>query len=179
MKSIRLIPALSALLLAPQLHAEISPVQLLSLENGPTENLGKFDKTQRKTIRIALSNHSQAPIPGLRVRYYFFGKEANNNETLVLEKGELTADLTGHGTATVVSPEFKAAFTEAHYAIKNKKNGTATLGKKTEESGQKITGYGVQVFDKDTIAAEYFSTASLKNDIKNIAIVKKPKRRTR
>ena len=39
MKSIRLIPALSALLLAPQLHAEISPVQLVSLKNGPTENL--------------------------------------------------------------------------------------------------------------------------------------------
>ncbi len=177
MKSFCLIPALSALLLTPQLHAEISPVQLVTLENGPTENLGKFDKTQAKTIHIALSNHSQEPILGLKVRYYFFGKEAHNKETLVLEKGELSADLKGHGTATVVSPEFKAAFTEAHYAIKNKKNGSATLGKKTEEAGQKITGYGVQVFDKDTIAAEYFSTASLKKGIKNMAIVKKPKRR--
>lgn len=46
--------------------------------------------------------------------------------------------------------------------ISTRNKGGMKLGKKVEASGEKFVGYGGQLFDKETLLAEYFSEPSFK-----------------
>ena len=77
-----------------------------------------------------------------------------------------------HATETVEAPAAKAHFTEEHFeAVRggvksnNRKGGGFNLGKKVEASGEKLTGYGVQILQGGKVVADYFSEPSLKEKI--------------
>jgi len=147
--------------------AEISPFSV-RVEQAANTDTDKFKKTQEKKLKITVSNSSSADA-NLIVKYFFFGHGAKDHEIEVIDKGDKAASVKSHATEVVETPKARATFTEAHYESKKSggggnqgRGGGQQLGKKIEASGNKITGYAVQVLNGGTVVAEYFSEPSLK-----------------
>ncbi len=158
----------SALVFVPALRAEVSAISVRAEQISKDEN-SKFTKTQVKTLKIILNNSSAQDVDGLLVKYYFFGKAVNDHDVVILDKGEKAASVKAHGSEIVESASMTAKSTEAHQTgspngkKKGGKGGAAP--KKVAASGEKVTGYGVQVLDKGKVVAEYFSAPSLKQEV--------------
>jgi hypothetical protein len=150
---------LFALLLTAR--AEVSPFSV-RVEQVATTDTDKFKKTQEKKLKIIVSNNSSADA-NLIVKYFFFGHGAKDHDTEILDKGDKAASVKSHATEIVETPKASATFNEAHYEKKGGGGGGGGGGgKKIEASGNKLTGYGVQVLNGGTVVAEYFSEPSLK-----------------
>jgi hypothetical protein len=165
MKSIRALLILAALFaLVPRGQAQVSPISM-RIEQVTKSETEKFKHIQKHSLKFFLTNGSSQDRSGLVVRYFFFGKEAGSNEAILLDKGERPASVASHKTEIVETPVVSKTFLEAHYdtgkgGAQNK--GATKLGKKVEASGEKFVGYGGQLFDKETLLAEYFSEPSFK-----------------
>jgi hypothetical protein len=48
----------------------------------------KYKHTQKRSLKILLTNASPQERSGLTVRYYFFGKGVGDNDIIVMDKGE-------------------------------------------------------------------------------------------
>lgn len=147
----------AALALAPSLRAEVSPVTVRAEQVSKDDN-NKTGKVQNKSLKILVTNNSAQAMDGLKVKYYFFGKDVKDHDVMILEQGEKGANVKAHGSEMVESPVITEKSTDAHST--GGKNGRG--GKKVEASGKKVTGYGAQVFDKGKVVADYFSAPSLK-----------------
>ena len=143
-------------------RAEVSPVSM-RVEQVSKNEIGKWKHTQTKSLKVLLSNSSQQDKPGLLVKYYFFGKGAGDHEAMLLHKGELRAGVKAHATTTVETPTVSRTYIEEHF---EGSGGTGKKrrkpGKKIEESGEKIVGYGARIFEGDKMLAEFFSGPSYK-----------------
>ena len=146
-------------------RAEISPISI-RVEQTTGVDREKFKKTQEKALKIFVTNGSSADINNLTVKYFFFGHSLKDHEAEILEKGERTASVKARMTETVETPVAKASSTEAHSEAKKGKGQNAKkgsqAGKKVAASGEKLTGYGVQVFEGGKLLADYFSEPSLR-----------------
>jgi hypothetical protein len=149
---------------------EVSPFSV-RVEQVTSTDAERFKKTQEKKLKIFVSNNSSADA-NLTLKYYFFGHGAKDREMDVLEKGEKTALVKSHATEVVETPATKATFGEEHYETKKGggggnrgRGGGMQLGKKIQASGNKLTGYGVQILNGGMVVAEYFSEPSLKAEV--------------
>lgn len=160
--------AFLALVIAPQVRAEISPISVRVEVVSKDEN-EKFGKTQNKSLKVFVSNSSAQAMEGLTLKYYFFGRDVKDRDIVLLQKGEKAASAKAHGSEIVETPVVSAKSTEAHTVGgnfgKSSKTSYAKPAKKVEESGKKITGYGVQILDQEKVVAEFFSSPSLKEKL--------------
>ena len=138
-------------------RAEVSPISI-RVEQITGVDRDKFKKTQEKSLKIFVTNGSATDLNNLSVKYYFFGHDVRDHEAELLDRGERPASVKARATEIVETPAAKASATEAH-SVKGKGKGG---GKKVAATGEKLTGYGVQVFSGEKMLAEYFSAPSLK-----------------
>jgi hypothetical protein len=142
-------------------HGQVSPVSV-RVEQVLKSDTEKFTHTQKRSLKIAVTNASSEEKKALRVKYFFFGKDAGESEMLLLEKGDRTANVPARQTVIVETPTISRKSVEEHYDTKKSGQRGAKISRKVEASGQKIVGYGTQVFEGDKLLAEYFSEPSLK-----------------
>ena len=149
-------------------RAEVSPISI-RVEQTTGVDREKFKKTQEKALKIFVTNGSSADLNNLTVKYFFFGHSLKDHEAEILEKGERTASVKARMTETVETPAAKATATEEHlvagrggFKSSNKKGSGFNNAKKVAASGEKLTGYGVQVFEGGKLLADYFSEPSLR-----------------
>ena len=126
-------------------------------------------KTQEKSLKIFISNTSTGDLGNLTVKYYFFGHGVKDHESEVVDKGEKTTSVKARETVTVESASVKATAVEKHAeAVRNsgnKKTKSNKPPKIVQASGEKLTGYGVQVLSDGKVIADYFSEPSLKGKV--------------
>lgn len=149
-----LLPAL--LLACAAARAEISPISI-RVEQVAGHSAGKVEHEQKRSLKVHLTNGSAADLAGLKVKYFYFGKDVKTGDVSIVDKGERGADVKAHRTELVETPTFTAKFTDDH----SEKSGKSTY-KKIEGEGTKLVGHAVQVFSGDKLLAEFFSEASLK-----------------
>lgn len=162
MSSMRLLSTLllAILAFAPIARAQVSPISIRVEPVSSTDN-EKFKKSQTRTLKIHITNNSSQDRNGLRVKYWFFGKDVKDRDLAVLREGETKVDIKARATEMVESARAEATSVEAHGGGKGKK--------KVEASGSKFVGHGVQVLEGDKLAAEFFSQPSLKESARGVA----------
>ena len=149
--------------------AEISPISL-RVEQVSKDQHNNFTHKQEKSLKVALTNSSAQDLNAVKIKYFYFARNVKTRDVIVSAKGEVSADVKSHATATFETPGVTMSYTEEHtegnpFANKNgnnKTNGGMAKTKKVEASGKRFDGYGVQVFNGGALAGEYFSEPSLK-----------------
>jgi hypothetical protein len=165
--------------LATSLHAAVGPISITVEQNSktrqPQAKPGKpaqGAKTQVRSLTVRLSNNSAESFDSLVVKYWFLGHDMKDHNIKVLKQGERKSALVPRGRDTVDSEEVTSAYTEAHSEVTKGKGGKGGKGgskgggvKKVAASGQKITGYAVQVVNGTKVEAEYYSEPSYKEKV--------------
>ena len=167
--------------LAASLHAAVSPISIAVEQNSKTKQpqakAGKpaqGAKTHVRSLTVRLSNNSAESFGSLVVKYWFLGHDMKDHDIKVLKQGERKSALDPRGRDTVASEEVSSSYTEAHTEVAKGKGGSGKSKggksgvsmKKVAASGQKITGYAVQVVNGGTVEAEYYSEPSFKEKVK-------------
>jgi len=157
MKTTRFILPLVALFASnAALHAQVSPVSMRveQVSKTDTDDKERHKKTQKRSLKVHLSNSANTELSGGILKYWFFGKsvKGSGNETVVLDKGEKGATVPPRKTEIVETPAASVSYTEDHTKDK----------KKVEGEGNKISGYGAQLVKDGKVLAEYFSSPSFK-----------------
>jgi hypothetical protein len=149
----------------PSLQAQVSPVSM-RVEQVNATDPEKHTTTQRRSLKVHLSNSSGQDFTGLRVKYYYFTKDVKDRDVVMKETGEKTADVPARKTEIVETPVIKATFTDAHSSggggNKGNNRNDRNQSKRVPASGEKVVGYGVQLYQGDKMLTEYFSQPSLK-----------------
>jgi hypothetical protein len=146
--------------------AAVSPV-MLQVEQASDDKRTRYDESQKKTLKISLTN-SSAQEQTVKLKYYYFAKDIKDHTITVFKEGDKTATVKAHGTEMVEAEPATAQSTEKHGATNGKYNknaGDQAKNGAAEASGQRLIGYGVQVFQDDKLATEYFSEPSLKSNV--------------
>ena len=157
------IASLIALLgFTPLLNAvEISPIRV-RVEQVTTVDNAKFKKTQEKSLKIFVTNGTAQDIANLTVKYYFFGHGLKEHESEVMEKGERPVSVKARLTEMVETPAVTATAIEKHSTGAGGKSKGKAKAKSVAASGEKLTGYGVQVVGAGKVLADYFSEPSFR-----------------
>src|SRR4029453_15945282 len=142
MPQFRVLYLLLFVVLAPVAFAQVSPVSMRVEQVSKTEN-DKYKHTQKRSLKISLTNASQQERAGLTVRYYFFGKSVGDNDVIVMDKGEKQARVGWTKTEIIETPAVTKTAVEAH----SEKGAGGKAGKKVEASGEKLVGYGAQLYE--------------------------------
>lgn len=168
-----LLPLACALLvvLSPA-RAEISPFRVRVEQVAKSES-EKHTKTQKRSLKIFLSNSSKEPAE-LIAKYYFFGREASGKDPVKLDEGAKAISSKPLGTEMVESAIVTATSTEEHYGSSSQGKGKGGSGKKVEASGTKILGFAVQVFQGEKMVAESYDPPSMKEQIAKAYPATKP-----
>ena len=169
--------ALASIFSAP-LHAAVSPIRMEVEQHSSTKapkakpgHPALSNLAQHRSLTIKLSNNSADAFDHLVVKYFFLGHDMKDHNIKVLKRGERKSSLVPRGNETVESEEVTSTFTEAHAEVgKGKGKGKGKpKSKKIPASGQKITGYAVQVLNGTKIEAEYYGEPSFKDKVKAAA----------
>lgn len=146
-------------LATPLARAQISPVsisvQVAGGHQGDKSDIYKHNDEKQ----LLISLQSSRPIGSATVRYFLFVKDLKSRRTLMGSKGEQQVTLSFGAPTQVKSEPLTATYTEEHTT------GSRRSRKTTPASGQKYTGYGVQVVVDGQVVAEQFSQAALKSQI--------------
>ena len=145
------------LVLVPVASAQVSPVSMRVEQVTKTDN-DKHKHVQKRSLKVHLTNASQQAREGLTLRYYFFGKAVGDNDVILLEKGERSATVASNKTEIVETPIVTKTYEDAHF----EGGGKGKSGEKVKASGEKLVGYGVQLFEGEKMLTEQFSQASYK-----------------
>ena len=170
MKSLAFLPALLALAFAA--HAEVSPLRMRVEQVNKTDT-EKSAKTQKRSLKVTVSNSAKQDFSGLKLKYTTFVRDMKNKDLLILDEGEKSADVKAMGNEIVETPTVTASSVEEHYEGKMGKGGKSS-GKKVPASGYKMYGYGVQLFEGGKLVAEEFNPPSLKEEASKLVSVPKP-----
>jgi len=139
-------------------HAQTPSVSLrVEQETKQSEPPGAKDhytKTQKRTLKVFLTNSSKTET-NVKIKYTFFGHAINSHETTAIDQGEKDATLKPSDTQEVDTPTSSQTYVEEHYPPKSKV--------KVPASGNKLTGYGVQVFVDDKLMGESYEPLSMKD----------------
>jgi hypothetical protein len=158
----------TAALIGSIARAEVSPVSM-RVEQVSGSKPEKYSTTQKRSLKIHLTNGSAQDLTGLKVKYYFFAKEVKEKDITVKDKGEKSADVKARATEVVETPVVTATSVEGHSEGSNGgwkgSSGGRSSGHKVEASGEKIVGYGAQLYSGDKLLTEYFSEPSLKTKV--------------
>jgi len=151
---------------------EVDPISIrVEQISGNASN--RFKHSQSKALKVHISNGSAADVPGLRVKYFYFGRSLKGGEISILKQGESKANVASHDSITVEVPDIESAYTEEHGKRVGGKGGRGAPRpqkhvryKDVEATGTKLIGYGVQVFFANKLVAESFSEPGLKSNVK-------------
>lgn len=160
---------LTILSLTPLASAQVSPVRM-RVEQVNSTDRDKHTTQQKRSLKVHLSNGSGQDQMGLKLKYYYFAKNVKDRDVIIKESGEKGADVKARSTEIVETPVVKTSFTDDHFEGGNNNNrggrGGFRGGKKVEASGDKMVGYGVQLYSADNkLLAEQFSAPSLKAQV--------------
>ena len=151
--------------LSPLLRAESSPVSIEVKQESKTEtSKDKLTKTQRRTLKVSLVNSTKAEVTA-KVKYAFFGHGMKEHDLTMLDSGDRDATLKPSGTETVETPPTSIAYSDEHYDAKAKK--------KIDATGNKVVGWGVQVFVGEKMVAEAYEPLSMKDQMGKAPAAKK------
>lgn len=145
------------------IHMDIEQVSKTEAKSkAPTKGPPPGDKVQVRSLAVKLLNNSSESFDNLIVKYWFFGHAMTEHEPVPMKNGngELKAALGPRGRLTVDIPPFSSTYVEAHT-----EGGGKGKSKKVPASGDKITGYAVQVLNGEKILAENYSEGSYKAKI--------------
>jgi hypothetical protein len=152
--------------IALPLCADVSPIHMDVEQKSKTEMKPKtiWDKTQVRSLTIALTNNSNESFDGLVVKYWFFGRDAKGQDVKVMTHGERKSSLGPRGKDVVESETVSSSYVEAHTEVSRGKSRGRSQGtsKRVPASGNKIMGYAVQVLQGDRVLAETYSEPSYK-----------------
>ncbi|MEQ1861516.1 MAG: hypothetical protein ABMA13_16465 [Chthoniobacteraceae bacterium] len=149
--------------LVPALRAQVSPVSV-RVEQVAGHSASKGAHEQKRSLKVFTTNNSATDFSGLKVKYFYFGKDVKTGDVSVIEKGERGADVKARTTDMTETPAVTTKYTDDRSEKSGGKGGNNKGGsyKKVEGTGNKIIGHGVQVFAGDKLLAEFFSEPSLK-----------------
>ena len=151
--------AIASIALLSPARAEISPFRVRVEQVAKSES-EKTTKTQKRSLKIFVSNASKEPAE-LTAKYYFFGCDAKGKDVVKLDEGAKPVSSKPLGTEMVESGIVTAVFEEERADGYTK----GKPGKKVEATGTKILGYAVQVFQGEKMVAESYDPPSMKEQI--------------
>jgi hypothetical protein len=173
MKLLRLL-ALTVLAAAP-VHAGLSPVSVRVDQVSKTESNDKDPKikTQVRSLRITLENNSNTPAETLQVKYWIISRDMKSDDLEIFDQGEKKASLSPRAKVEMETSPARTTYGDDHFKlVRNTKKGHGQSKnsnpfkvQKVGATGDKITGYAVQVFDGGKLVAEQYSDAGLKDDL--------------
>ena len=102
----KMLALLASLILATtlHLHAEGGAVRLNVVQNVKTKGGGRGSTTQIRQLVITLNNTSNAAMDSLKVKYWFFTRDAKGGGNLSVHKsGEATVSLAPVGKQVLIS----------------------------------------------------------------------------
>jgi hypothetical protein len=169
----KMLALLASLILATtlHLHAEGGAVRLNVVQNVKTKGGGRGTTTQIRQLVITLNNTSNAAMDSLKVKYWFFTRDAKGGGNLSVHKsGEATVSLAPVGKQVLISENITSTYTVAHNEISNNNQVRGANGQqynvpnvtRVEASGQRIVAHAVRVFDGEKLVGEYYSEYSLR-----------------
>jgi len=164
----KLVPILASLLvsLSFSARAQTSPIHMDIEAKQKTESDGKPTpgkppqpgKKQVRSLTIRLTNNSTENFDSLVVKYWFLGHALPSHDLKVLKTGERKSSVGPRGKETVESEVVASSYSDA---APGKGKGQPP----TPASGEKITGYAVQVLGGEKVLSEYYSELSYKQKI--------------
>lgn len=134
----------------PAVFAQVSPVRLR------VEQVSKSDTTSYKTVQtrslnVQVSNGSLEAVE-LKLKYVIFGRNLKGGDVVTVGSGEVPVTVKPQGTEKVTTPVATSVSQEARIGSKGK----------SEEAGSRIIGQGVQAWKGETMVAEFYEPASVK-----------------
>lgn len=129
--------------------------------------------TQKRQLQITLSNRTGQNLANLTVRYFLFTQGLDDKEIHLFKTGKRDVSLGPSASQIIKSEEASTAYTPQH--SKPIKEGRVTRFEQIPASGQKNAGYGVQVFDGQTLLAETFEPPEVKSYIGQAEFLKDAK----
>jgi hypothetical protein len=114
-------------------------------------------KTQKRTLKVFLTNSSKEDTT-VKIKYTYFGHPISGHEVVPIDQGEKEDTLKPSETKEVDTPSSSQTYTEEHYPP-----GKGVNKVKIPASGNKLTGYGVQVYVGDKLMGESYEPMSMKD----------------
>lgn len=144
---------------SPIVHAQRSTISVRIEQESKQESPPKdyHTKTQKRTLKIFLSNSSKEET-NVKIKYTYFGHAIASHDVVPIDQGEKDATLKPLETQEVDAPTSSQTYTDEHYEGMGK-----GPKKKVEATGNKLTGYGVQVLVDDKVVAESYDPPTMKD----------------
>lgn len=147
-------------LATPLANAQFSPVAInitlkSKAKHKATSNTSE-EHTDEKSLEVTLQNTSSKPYGDVTVKYFLFAADLKSKAISVMGAGEKKAELAPTRSVTVETEPASATYTPEH------RKGYGRRSTAVPASGQKYKGYGVQVFQGDTLLAEVFNPPTMK-----------------
>lgn len=166
MKRIWLIIAISFYLVI-----NASALTLRVTQESKLDSKGKTNdtKSQTRTLDMTLTSLENGTVKA-DVHYWFFSRDMKSGKEGILKHGIKKAILERNTPTKVQSEAVTSDYIEEHVEVEKAKGGkgggkgkgSKTTSKKVPASGDRITGYAVQVVVGNEVVAEYYSAPSYK-----------------
>jgi len=95
----------------------------------------------------------------VKIKYVYFGHAMTGHDIMAVDQGEKEATLKPSETQEVDTPTSNQTYVEEHYPPGK------GIKVKIPASGNKLTGYGVQVFVGDKLMGESYEPFSMKEQM--------------
>ena len=142
--------ALIAAAFTPSVVAQVSPVRL-RVEQVSKSDTNSYKTVQSRSLNVQVSNSSLEAVE-LKLKYVIFGRNMKGGDIVTVGQGEVPVSVKPQGTEKLTTPPATAVSQEARTGSKGK----------SEEAGSRIMGQGVQAWKGETMVAEYYEPASVK-----------------
>jgi hypothetical protein len=169
------IPIITLLSVAVDVQAQLSHLHVEVRVDSEVQNMGKQneEKMQRRKLDITVSNISSKPVEKVQVKWWFFARNLKTGHEEILKTGRRMIALGALDRQTVASEQVTSSYEDRHDEKMdskggNKKKKSAPKFKSVPASGNKITGYAVQIIENDRIADSYYSSPSYKGRLESI-----------
>jgi hypothetical protein len=149
--------------LSPLVHAQGTSVQVRVEQETKQEfpNLkDRHTKTQKRTLKVFLTSSSKEDA-NVKIKYTYFGHPEGGHDTVAVSQGDKDVTLKPSVTQEEDVPTASVTYVEEHYPPA--KPGSAA--KVIPASGNKLTGYGVQIFEGDKLVGESYEPLSMKEEM--------------
>jgi hypothetical protein len=144
-------------------HAQSGSVQVRVEQETKQEYPNLKDRhtvTQKRTLKVFLTSSTKEET-NVKIKYTYFGHPEGGHDTIAVSQGDKDVTLKPAVTQEEDIPTANVTYVEEHYPPA--KPGAAKV--KIPASGNKLTGYGVQVFLGDKKVGESYEPMSMKDEM--------------
>ncbi len=135
--------------------------------DGGVATKGKTD-TDTRFLEIKISNRTSENLSDLVVKWVIFAKDIANDATKQAGSGEVKSSLAAMRAEKIEGQSVSMSHTDSH-AEKGKGSGQGNKGKggskKVKASGERFSGWGVQVLQDGKLVGEAYSRFELKKEM--------------